>query len=258
VDLDAGVPLHVQELADLRHSSFDVLLHYAYVTREQVGDDVNAFLRANLEITALVLDAIAVARPEAIMYASSGAAVTRGSERAGRLASDLEGNPYGTLKHLDELAFRRAAADVGGRALVLRVYNVAGPWIRKPDAFALSNLVGQAQAGGPLVLHARWPVIRSYVDVEDLAAVAVGWALDPEAGDDVVAETAGAEEVEVGDLAERVKAVLGRPDLPIERTWAEPRARTDRYVGDGAALAALAARVGVPLRGLDEQIARTA
>jgi len=249
VALDAGVSLAVRPLDELGRSEFDVLLHYAYITRERVGDDIEAYISANRAISALVLDAVARARPRAVVYASSGAAVDRAT---GQGVSDLEGNPYGTLKHLDEHAFRRAAADVGGRALVLRVYNVAGPWIRKPAAFVLSDLIGQARAGGPLVLRAQRPVVRSYVDVEDLAVVAVGWALDEGAGDDVVAETAGAEVVEVGELAARVA-----PGMPIERTW-DPDAEPDRYVGDGAALAALAARVGVPLRGLDEQIARTA
>jgi UDP-glucuronate decarboxylase len=249
VELDAGVTLAVRPLEELRAAEFDVLLHYAYITRERVGDDVHAYISANVGISALVLDAIARARPQAVVYASSGAAVERGS---GRGASDLASNPYGTHKHLDELAFRRAAADAGGRSLVLRVYNVAGPWILKPEAFVLSDLIGQARAGGPLVVRAQRPVVRSYVDVEDLAAVAARWALDAAAGDDVVAETAGAEEIEVGDLAARIA-----PGMSIERTW-DPEAEPDRYVGDGAALAALAQRVGVTLRGLDEQIARTA
>lgn len=249
VELDAGVEVAVRPLGELGAAEFDVLLHYAYITRERVGDDVNAYISANVAISAQVLDAVARVRPRAVVYASSGAAVDRAT---GRGASDLAGNPYGTLKHLDELAFRRAAADAGGRALVLRVYNVAGPWILKPEAFVLSDLIGQARAGGPLVLRAQRPVVRSYVDVEDLAAVAVGWAVDDGAGDDVVAETAGAEVVEVGELAARVA-----PGVAISRTW-DPDAEPDRYVGDGAALAALAARVGVPLRGLDEQIARTA
>jgi UDP-glucuronate decarboxylase len=253
LELDAGVTLDVRPLEELATAEFDVLLHYAYVTREQIGEDVEAYIAANFAITATVLDAVARVRPRAVVFASSGAVVNRGT---GRLATDLTGDPYGTLKHLDELAFRRAAADAGARALVLRVYNVAGPWIRKPEAFALSDLVRQAQAGGPLVIRAKRPVLRSYVDVEDLARIAVGWALDPAAGDDLVVETAGDEVVEVGELATRVARVVGVPDMPVERTL-KADAAEDRYVGDGAAFTALASRLGIPLRSLDEQIART-
>lgn len=243
LELDAGVTLDVRPLEELAGAEFDVLLHYAYVTRELIGDDVEAYIAANVAITDLVLGAVARARPRAVVFASSGAAV----------AGD---DPYGTLKARDELAFRHAAADAGGRALVLRVYNVAGPWIRKPEAFALSDLVRQARAGGPLVIRAQRPVLRSYVDVEDLAHVAVGWALDSAAGDDLLVETAGDEAIELSDLAARVARVLGIPDMPIERSW-DPTAPPDRYIGDATALTTLASHLGIPLRTLDEQITRT-
>jgi UDP-glucuronate decarboxylase len=257
VALDAGVTLDAAPLSALPATPHDVLLHYAFVTRERVGEaGLDGYLRANLEITATVLDAIARVAPRAVVYASSGAVYGAG----GLLAADVEANPYGTLKHLDELALRRAAADAGARSVVLRVFNVAGPWVLKPRAFALSDFVLQAtEAGaGPLRVAADRPVLRSYVDVADLGAVAVAAALrDGDAERDVVLDTAGEETVEIGALAERVAAVLGVTARGIERTW-DPAAPPSAYVGDGAALHALAARLGVPLRGLDEQIARTA
>jgi nucleoside-diphosphate-sugar epimerase len=252
--LDAGPALAVRPLTELPDHGHDVLLHYAFVTRERIDEaGLEAYVRTNLEISATVLDAIAAVAPSAVVYASSGA--VHGAD--GRLAADLAANPYGTLKHLDELALRRAAADRGARSLVLRVFNTAGPWLLKPHAFALSDLVLQAAAGGPLVLRATGPVLRSYVDVADLAAVAIAAALEPGVGDDLILDTAGDEVVEVGDLAARVAAGLGRPDLPVQRTW-DPHAPADEYVGDGTAFRALAAGLGVALRGLDEQIARTA
>jgi nucleoside-diphosphate-sugar epimerase len=252
--LDSGHALPVRPLAELPEAEHDVLLHYAFLTRERVGEvGLDGYLRDNLDITAVVLDAIARRRPAALVYASSGAVY--GSQ--GHLAADVAGNPYGTLKHLDELAFRRAAADSGARSLVLRVFNVAGPWLQKPRAFALSDLILQTREGGPLVLRAQHPVLRSYVDVADLAALAVTWALHPDVGDDVIVDTAGDEVVELGTLAERVVAVLGQPGVVVQRAW-NPDSEPDAYVGDGAALHGLAGRLGVPLRGLDEQIARTA
>ena len=70
-------------------------------------------------------------------------------------------------------------------------------------------------------------------------------------------DTAGEVQVEVGDLADAVRRVLGRPDVAVERQF-DPGAQPDRYVGAPGQFAALAGDLGIPLRDLDEQIARTA
>lgn len=232
----------------------DVLLHFAYVTREFAADrGVPDYVMANLAITAQVLDAIRNSPPRFLGYASSGAA--RAAMDAGRL--DVCDDPYGTLKVLDELALRRAMQDAGGRSLVLRVFNASGRWLAKPGAFALSDIIQQVHAGGPVIIKARHGVVRSYVDVEDLARAMIASALDITGPVDEVIETAGQEEVEVGELAERVRTVLGRPEVDIVRDR-DASAAPDRYVGEPGAFVDLARRVGVPILDLDAQIVRTA
>ncbi len=247
--LDSQATLEVRALGELPAVPHDILLHYAYVTREHVETlGVDNYVSANTEITAVICEAMRAQRPRALLHASSGAAAAA----AGELRSD----PYGVLKLLDEHTLRDMARDVGARCVTLRVYNVAGPWMVK-GGFALSDLIAQAASGGPIKIHARHPVRRSYVDVEDLASIAVGLTsaggLDP----DVRLETAGDEVIEVGDLASRICAVLGRPDLQIERElW--PEAESDDYFADGTRFHELARELGVTLRGLDEQLRRTA
>ena len=80
-----------------------------------------------------------------------------------------------------------------------------------------------------------------------------GWRSDE---DDVAVETAGPEVVEVGDLAERIRAAAGRDDLAVVRDF-DPDLPRDYYVGDGAEFKALAERLGVPLTRLDELITTT-
>jgi nucleoside-diphosphate-sugar epimerase len=124
-----------------------------------------------------------------------------------------------------------------------------------PKGFALASMIEQVRAGGAIEVRARHPVRRSYVDVEDLASLAV--ALTDHGPDQLLFDTAGEVAVEVGELAARVAGVLGRPGAPIVRTW-DPAAPADDYVGDGAVMRAQAQDLGVPLRDLDDQIARTA
>ena len=250
VELHDGTVIRVRALTDLPATEHDQLVHFAFLTREHVATrGTETYVAANVRITATVLEAIARHRP-AVAYASSGAVYN--ADRT--LTTDLDANPYGTLKHLDELALRRASADAGRSTAIARVFNVAGPYLVKPRGFALSDLVLQARERDELEIRARHPVLRSYADVDDLARLLLA-LLD--AGEDAVFDTAGEEEIEVGQLARRVAAQAGRPDLPIRRD-PDPDAPADRYVGDGAAWAALTRRHGIVPRDLDEQIARTA
>lgn len=234
----------LDELPDTPH---DVLLHYAYATREQAeGLGVGRYVATNVGLTETVLRAIDHQRPRALFYASSGAA---------RQPGTLDENPYAVLKRHDELILRGAMADVGGRCAVARVFNVAGPWMASLKGFALGSMIEQVRAGGAVEVRARHPVRRSYIDVEDLAALAI--ALADDGPEETRFDTAGEVVVEVGELAARVATVLGRPDAEVVRDW-DPAAPADDYVGDGAAMRALSAELGITLRGLDDQIARTA
>lgn len=234
-------------LAELAQTPHDVLLHFAYATREHaVGAE---YVETNAAITATVVEAIARQRPAAVVYASSGA-VYRGDG----LAFDVRADPYGALKRLDELTLRAAAQDVGAAAIVARVFNLAGPWLLK-RGFAIANLIEQVQAGGAVTIRAGHPVVRSYVDVEDLAALLLALA---EARQDARFDTAGEVAVEMGELAARVAQALGREDeLSIERDW-DPAAPADRYVGDDTEWLRLTAEHGIAPRDLGAQIARTA
>lgn len=166
----------------------------------------------------------------------------------------MRSDPYGALKRLDELTLTASAREVGAAAIVARVFNLAGPWLLK-RGFAVANLIDQVEAGGTVTVRAPHPVVRSYVDVEDVVALLLALA---DARADARFDTAGEVAVEMGELAARVARVLGREgELPIERDW-DPAAPADRYVGDGAEWRRLCAANGIAPRDLDVQIARTA
>jgi nucleoside-diphosphate-sugar epimerase len=249
LELDAGPRLEVRPLAELIETPHDVLLHYAYVTREHVATHgVDAYVAENVAITATVCEAMRAQRPRAILHSSSGAAATA--------VGDLRADPYGVLKRLDEHTLRGAARDARARCVTLRVYNVAGPWMAK-SVFAVADIIAQVAAGGPVKIRARHAVRRSYVDVEDLALLALALTCADGLDEDLRLDTAGAEVVEVEELARRICIVLGQPDLPIERNFL-PDAPVDDYTADGTRFRQLAQDLGVPLRGLDEQLRRTA
>jgi UDP-glucuronate decarboxylase len=243
--------VHVTGVGDVRARPLvelepaDVLLHYAFVTRTQIPEDeFDAFVTANVTITGRVLEAVRSGAVRRLFVTSSGAA----------LQPSLERNPYGALKALDELAFPEACRRAGATCVVARVFNVAGVHMTKPDLYALGNVIRQVQAGGPVRIGAAGKVVRSYAGVEEVVATALGELLD---GRDGCFETGGGEPVEIDELATVVRRVLGREELPIERQR-DPHAPASVYLGDPARLRELAARHGVPLRGLDELVIATA
>ncbi|MDP3713048.1 MAG: NAD(P)-dependent oxidoreductase [Mycobacteriales bacterium] len=229
--------LALEDLPDVPH---DVLLHYAYVTRDHLADGSwERYVAANVAITDIVLQSVARHQP-ALFYASTGAAEQPGGMRD---------NPYAALKRLDEHVLRDAS---GGRCAVARVYNVGGPYATKPEVFLLTDLVQQGLSGQPLQLRSNRRVIRSYVDVTDLAAWAVAAA-----GTDVCVGTAGTEEVEAADVAEAVHSCLGLTS-PIVRPQLDPTLPDDRYAADPEPWLRSCAALGVEPRDLRAQVERTA
>jgi UDP-glucuronate decarboxylase len=225
------------------------LLHFAFLTRDKVGAlGVDAYTSQNVAITARVLDAIAKHKPGHVVVASSGAV----HSPTGQLVSDLRSDPYGTLKHVDELAFRAATKDAGGVCVIPRVFNVAGARMTKPGLYALGSMIEMATVGGPIEVRARGPVFRSYCGVDEVVALALWAAL---CGRDVVFDSCGTA-VEIGDLAHLVAQVHGLDVGVIRRTW-DPDVATDRYVGDGRHMEELAAEAGLSLRGLPDLVRET-
>jgi nucleoside-diphosphate-sugar epimerase len=246
VRLDAGPELPVRALATLSDHDFHALAHYAFVSRELIGElGWERYAEANAAIAQTVATAIAARRPRAVVLASSGA------------VHDPRPQGYAAIKRAEEEALRRAARGHGARALVLRIFSVSGPWIGAPQAYALSDLLLQAAAGGPLRIRSAAAVTRSYVAVEDLARLAAATLVAQDGPAEQVLDAAGEEPVEIGELARRVAVAIGAPGMLVERPPG-PAGPPDLYVGDGAAMRALGSRLGVSFAGLDEQIRRTA
>lgn len=251
VEVSDGRTVTVRPLGDLisQDPPPTTLLHFAFLTRDKVAAlGIDAYTSQNVAITATVLDAIAKHEPRHVVVTSSGAV----HSSTGRLVSDLRADPYGTLKHVDELAFRAATRDVGGVCVIPRVFSVAGARLTKPGLYALGGMIEMATAGGPIDVHARGPVFRSYCGVDEVVALTLWAALS---GRNTVFDTCGTA-AEIGDLARLVAQLHGLNDDAVRRTWV-PDAVADRYVGDGRLMEDLAAEAGLSLRTLPALVRET-
>jgi nucleoside-diphosphate-sugar epimerase len=231
-----------------------LVAHYAFLTRDRVaGLSLRDFVEQNEAISSLVAVEARRLGAAGVFVPSSGAVYGRGRT----LETDLATNPYGAMKARDEERFLALAGDEVQRVLAIRIFNLAGPFINKIASYALSSILTDIRAGGPVVLRADRPVVRSYVHVRDVIELAFALLTRAAAAPTRPFDTAGEIEIEVGELARRAARLLGRPQIAIDRPPLVAGA-ADRYVGDGGTMAALLAAEGLGAITLDDQIRATA
>ena len=253
--LRSGAGLEVQPLEALSRLEVDehLLVHFAFATRERVAElGIGSYIAGNQEISHIVGSHVRISHPSGVMAVSSGAVY---------LGDELETNPYGVLKGRDERMFFELAREARGanaqRLVIPRLFNLAGPFLNKPDHYVLGSIIEDIIRGGPIRLSAAKPVIRSYVHVADLVELCFAIMVGDGPVPDGPFDTAGERAVEVGELAQIVAQVLGRPDTLIERPPVDDT-EPDRYVGNGTVMHALAEANGLDLKDLTRQIEDTA
>jgi len=245
VDLPDGgavpiAPLETITAADVEGAH---VVHLAYLTREKVavvGED--AFRDTNEAIDNALMGALEQVRPASLFVASSGAAA--------QAALGL----YGVGKLLQEQRFLTWAERSGTPTVAGRIFNIAGPWINKLDAYAVSNFAVQALRHGQVRIEADRPVFRSFLHVADLCSLVIGAAIKGVRRDRAI-DLCGAQAVEMHDIAAAVLNTLGCPAAIVrgQVDLAKPAA----YLGNPVDTAVLAMEVGVELASFAKQIGDT-
>lgn len=247
-----AVPQSALSGLDQLASAPTLLLHLAFLTKDKVtGMDAAAYTAANRALSASVLSALDLIGADRVFVASSGAAGFADDPTA---APDLR--LYGQLKREDEEHFARWAEGGSGRKVAIgRIFSVSGPWINKPETYALASFINDALAGREIEVRAPRAVYRSYVPVRELASLVFACLLDePVAPKAVVRFETGGEALELGDVAEVVAQVIGGAVVRALITEPEPNS----YVGDEEAWRCLLSDAGMSPVSLIQQVEETA
>jgi len=227
-----------------------LLLHLAFLTKDKVAGMVERdYVQGNRLISATVLAHLRDIGADRVFMASSGAAAFADDSVA---APDLR--LYGRLKRDDEERLAAwARAEPARRVAIGRLYALSGPFINKPESYALANLILSVLAGQPAQVRAPMAVFRSYVAVREAMSLVVALLLAAE-GDPVCRFDTGGEPLELGQLAQTVASVLGgqamRPP-PVE-------GQANRYLGDHQRWQELLAEHGLQHSPIELQVAETA
>lgn len=246
--LASGENLTVRALSSIRPEDVEGahVIHLAYLTKDKV-DAVGErrFFDTNLAIDDHLLAALAQARPASLFVASSGAAALAAQGR------DL--HPYGVAKLRQEARFLQWAKTAGVPMIAGRIFNIAGPYINKLDAYAISNFIVQARDRGEIQIQAGVPVFRSSLHVHDLCRLIIDAGLGSVDREEPV-DLCGAEIFEMGDLAAMIAIRMGH--IPIRRV-AVRHDEASIYLGNYPDTKVLAMELGFDLIPLTVQVEDT-
>jgi UDP-glucose 4-epimerase len=162
---------------------------------------------------------------------------------------------YATSKALDEflaLAYHRS---LGLPVIVARFFNTVGPRQRSRYGMVIPRFVRQALSGEPITVYGDGKQTRCFCNVRDVVAAVVGLVDAPQAVGQVY-NIGSQEEINIGDLAEHVRALAGSASkivfVPYDEAYAQGFEDMQRRVPD---IAKIRAATGwVPRIHLDETI----
>ncbi len=213
----------LKDLADLASlEPLKAVLHTAFLTRDrvaQVGQD--DYVATNRWITAQVASALTAAPNARAVVISSGAAAVHDHD-SGR---DLVADPYGVLKWEEE----QILSSLLPTSLVLRLYALSGQFIREPSRFALGDFLLKAMRKESIRLDAANPVLRSYANAGDIAALAWRWLLNGNAKNSSKILAATSSTTNLFDLASLITRLY---DLPPMQSNMDPAAAPNSYTAD--------------------------
>lgn len=252
-----GTAVQVQALSSLpalRTPRPALVFHYAFQTKDRVGDNSQeGYILLNRSIREALLQFVD-ANPIAGLFVPSSGAAYAGMDGS----NQSDGAIYGRCKLDDERVFEAMGLQYRFPVVSPRVFNVSGPYINKHNLYALASIISACLSNQTISLRATHHVIRSYYSVTDLIELCCRLMFSGRDKDPAfhVFDTAGTEEVEVGELALRCQALLA-PHLVIERPPLR-EAPADRYVGDATAIREFERDLQITPLGLDQQIKVTA
>jgi UDP-glucuronate decarboxylase len=256
VTLADGAAVPVKSLDDLPGLVLErpaIVFHYAFRTKDRVTNmSVGDYVRSNESIRRTLVNFIDRHETASIFVPSSGAAYA-GLDGGDRSDAAI----YGRCKLDDERTFAEKAGQKGFRAVISRVFNLSGPYINKHELYALSSIILACLRKKPICIQASHPVWRSYYAVEDLIALAVAAMMDDTLDGSEIIDTVGADVIEVGELAQQCRHLLGAAEVQVKRPFVTA-APNNYYVGSPARIRALELRFGLVPRSLEQQIIDTA
>ena len=228
-------------------ASLEGFIHLAFLTRDKV-ESVGSkdFISTNLSLISKACQVIESSKPKWVVVVSSGAILDRNS---GELESNIQSNPYGFCKRIEELLIAQAASKVGANVVIGRLWGASGRFMPPNPAYALSDFIISAQTQKKIMIKSGGQVIRRYVDASEFMEVLIKAAIS---GKSLTLDSGGPR-VEIAELASLVAKHF--TEIAVERSPGEMT--VDDYYPRGDDFEKLALDLGITLSDIKTQVSKT-
>jgi nucleoside-diphosphate-sugar epimerase len=227
--------------------SLDGFIHLAFLTRDKVEVvGLKEFIATNLSLISKACQFIETSKPKWVLTVSSGAILDRST---GDLESNVQSNPYGFCKRVEELLLKQSANKVGANVVIGRLWGASGKFMPPNPAYALSDFIISAHKEKKIKVRSGGKVIRRYVDASEFMEVLIKAAIS---GQSLTVDSGGPK-VEIGELSALVANHF--TEIVVERTPGEMT--TDEYYPRGDNFETLASSLGVKLSNMNTQVSQT-
>ena len=232
---------------EIEPKNLEGFIHLAFLTRDKLKTlSFNDFIRINLELISKACQIIEREKPKWIVVVSSGAILDRESDE---IESDIEKNPYGFCKRIEELLLADAAQRVGANIVIGRLWGASGEQMPPNPEYALSDFIESARLKNEIQIKSGGKVFRRYLDAGEFMEVLAKLAIS---GESRVLDSGG-EVIEIGELSQLVVGHF--PGTSVSRS--KSLTDIDDYYPKEQDFNDLAKELGVELSTIKEQVART-
>lgn len=245
--------LRVYSLSSLHElpasSQVSTIFHTAFLTRDKIPEvGYSSYIQTNQWITSQVVQALSCSPRTKVVNISSGAAAVYDTQCDPRAYLDVD--PYGVLKHQDEVAF----ANLPNISLTIRIYALSGKYMHHPQRFALGSFLLSALKNNPIHIHSRAPVFRSYASASDIARYALKLCCSDNDQDSKVI-SAVSHTVSLLELANTITRMYC---LPPPRCDVDDTLPPDSYIADTKPFLNQMQLLGLQATALEDQLEDTA
>jgi nucleoside-diphosphate-sugar epimerase len=228
-------------------TSLEGFIHLAFLTRDKIESvGTKDFISTNLSLISKACQVIESSKPKWVVIVSSGAILDRNS---GELESNIQTNPYGFCKRVEEILITQSASKVGANVVIGRLWGASGRFMPPNPAYALSDFIISAQKQKKIMIKSGGHVMRRYVDASEFMEVLIKAAIS---GKSLTLDSGGPR-VEIAELASLVAQQF--TEIVVERS---PKEMTvDDYYPRGDDFEKLALDLGITLSGIKTQVSQT-
>jgi nucleoside-diphosphate-sugar epimerase len=228
-------------------NSLEGFIHLAFLTRDKVELlSHNEYVTTNLNLISKACQLIETSKPKWVVVVSSGAIFDR---KTGELESNIQNNPYGFCKRVEEQLILQSAQKIGANVVIGRLWGASGKYMPLNSAYALSDFITSAHKLKKITINSGGQVIRRYVDASEFMEVLIKAAISKRA----LTINSGGPKVEIGDLATLISNHF--TEAVIKRSASEMT--IDDYYPRGDEFEELASVLGITLSDIETQVSQT-